>query len=417
MPIILHIDMNSYFATVEQQDDISLRGKPVGICEHLGGIIIAASVEAKKIGIKTGTPVWEAKKIYPAIVLRPTRANRYREITRSFLKIFHDYTDNVDVFSIDEAFIDVTHICAVKKPTSKGWVVADPFAEAVLLAKEIKRRIRVEVGDWLSCSVGIAENKLLAKIGSDMQKPDGLVVIRPQDIPEVMGKLDLLSVPGIGRRQLRRLGVLGIHTLKDLSVYPESNLIARFGILGYHLARLGRLEGTVSESFRPQTEIKSMGHMYTLPKKWRVPGFALPMLQRLSDMVARRMRAKGLAASSIAAYFDTIENESIGGYQEKLPCFSSGRELFEYAKLLLQRKSRVHLNTVSVRFIGVTAGHLLPYVKQLSLFPELNRAKTIAETIDSIEEKYGSGTVGFAGSFKALGAFRDTVGFGRVKEL
>jgi DNA polymerase-4 len=409
--------MNSYFATCEQQDNKELRGKPVGVCEHLGGIIIAASIEAKKIGIKTGTPVWEAKKIYPNIALLPTRAERYREITRGFLKIFRDYTDHVDVFSIDEAFLDVTHICCVRQYKLGKWVKVDPFLEAKYLALEIKQRIRSEVGDWLSCSIGIGENKLVAKLGSDMQKPDGLVIIRPEDKNKVIESISLTDIPGIGNRMARRLALLGIHTLKDLSVYPESNLISRFGILGHHLARYGRLEGNVGEFARRGSGIKSMGHMYTLPQQWRIPGQLLPLLQRLSDMVARRMRNQNLTATSVIAYFSTTDDESYGGFKEKLPLFSSGRELFYYAEQVLKSKTTRSLNKISIKFIGVTAGGLSPQIDQLTLFPYLNKAKRIAQALDSIDEKYGSGTIGFAGSFQALSAFRDSVGFGRVKEL
>ncbi len=168
--VILHIDMNSYFASVEQQDNLAWRGQPLGVCEHLGGIIIAASVEAKKWGIKTGTPVWEAKKLYPKIILTKTHPDRYRLYTGRLIKILRDYTGLVEQYSIDEAFIDVTRVCNIKG-------VRSPFEEAVRIAGLIKIRMKTEVGDWLRYSIGVAENKLLAKIASDLQKPDGLTVV------------------------------------------------------------------------------------------------------------------------------------------------------------------------------------------------------------------------------------------------
>src|SRR5215510_9283195 len=146
--IIMHIDMNSYFASVEQQDNLAWRGEPLGVCEHLGGIIIAASIEAKKLGIKTGTPVWEAKKIYPKIILTPTHPDRYRFYTARFLKVLSDYTDKLEKYSIDEAFVDVTRACNIVKPNAQGfWEPIDPFVEAQNIAKEIKRRVTKEVGD------------------------------------------------------------------------------------------------------------------------------------------------------------------------------------------------------------------------------------------------------------------------------
>src|SRR6185436_7054863 len=152
------------FASVEQQDNPAWRGQPVGVCEHLGGIIIAASIEAKQWGIKTGTPVWEARKLYPKIILTPTHPDRYRFYTARFLKVFGDYTNDVEKYSIDEAFIDATKACNIVRPDGQGgYIKVDPWVEAARIAREIKTRMKREVGDWLTCSVGIGDNKLLAK--------------------------------------------------------------------------------------------------------------------------------------------------------------------------------------------------------------------------------------------------------------
>src|ERR1700690_1215441 len=131
--IIFHIDMNSYFATCEQQANPFLRGKPIGVCEHLGGIIIAASIEAKKLGIKTGTPVWEAKKIYPKIILMYTDPQKYRATTDRFLKILYTYTEQIEKYSIDEAFMDMTADFKNEK---------EPWHKAEQIAREIKIKIR-----------------------------------------------------------------------------------------------------------------------------------------------------------------------------------------------------------------------------------------------------------------------------------
>src|SRR6185503_8000693 len=158
--VIMHIDMNSYFATVEQQDNPDWRGKPLGVCEHLGGIIIAASIEAKKWGIKTGTPVWEARKLYPKIILTKTHPDRYRLYTKRFLKVFGDYTDQIEKYSIDEAFVDVTKSCNIQVYKNNELMWIDPFVEAERIGREIKQRMKREVGDYITCSIGIAWNKL-----------------------------------------------------------------------------------------------------------------------------------------------------------------------------------------------------------------------------------------------------------------
>src|SRR6185369_5767918 len=138
-PVILHIDLNSYFASVEQQDNLAWRGKPVGVCEHLGGIIIAASIEAKRWGIKTGTPVWEARKLYPKIILSKTHPDRYRLYSNRLMKILADYTDHVEQYSIDEAFLDVSRSCGVRVMSSSvGMTYKSSYAEAVSIALQIK---------------------------------------------------------------------------------------------------------------------------------------------------------------------------------------------------------------------------------------------------------------------------------------
>src|SRR3989344_4554681 len=229
--IILHIDMNSYFASVEQQANPHLRGLPVGICEHLGGIIIAPSVEAKRLGIKLGTTVWDAKKIYPKIVLLPVDPDKYRHVTAAFLRILMDYTDEVERASIDEAFADLTG-------------VARDYDDALFLGLEIKQRLRQEVGEWVSCSIGIGPNKLVAKIAADLGEGDinRIFVVRPDDIQTLYQRLKLTDVPGIGLRLARALGKLGIFTLRQLANYSLENLLNQFGIWGFVLHEMANFQ-------------------------------------------------------------------------------------------------------------------------------------------------------------------------------
>src|SRR6266481_8722345 len=155
--VIFHIDMNSYFASCEQQANPFLRGNPIGVCEHLGGIIIAPSIEAKKYGIKTAMPVWEAKKLCPKIILMCADPEKYRSITIRFLKIFSLYTEAIDKYSIDEAFLDLTSNIKTAMTFQK---MGDPWKEAKKIALEIKEKIKKEIGVWIRCSIGIGTNKL-----------------------------------------------------------------------------------------------------------------------------------------------------------------------------------------------------------------------------------------------------------------
>jgi len=493
-PIILHLDMNSYFATVEQQDNPQWRGKPLGVCEHLGGIIIAASTEAKKWNIKTGTPVWEAKKLYPKIILTKTHPNRYRLYSDRFMRILKDYTAHVEQYSIDEAFLDVTNVSNVKMSNFKylsrsetplrGEIVnmADPFEEAAKTAKTIKKRMKKEVGDWLTCSVGIAENKLLAKIASDMQKPDGLVIVQNakcrmqneshgysafcihhsafestnkdkgvmiKTTDDLYNELKLTDIPGIGTRQEKRLNELGIKTLRDLRDYPESKLVARFGILGHHLYNMGQFKSTWKPVVEQEETIKSIGHMYTLPKEYRQKKFFVPVLYKLCEMVAKRMRAQHLTGNVLHFYMypvtkigiyqnldeqldNVASNKSISntppigagvygtrqgslGTSKKLGyCLQDGREIFyESVKIFEQCFGK---NSGEIKLIGVTIAGLRPESGQLSLFAKDERLQRVVGALDKINEKYGDFTVCRVPVRLAGNVFRDSIGFGRIKE-
>lgn len=433
--IIAHIDMNSYFASVEQQDNLAWRGQPVGVCEHLGGIIIAASVEAKKWGIKTGTPVWEAQRLYPKIFLTPTHPDRYRYYTAKFLKVFADYTDDLEKYSIDEAFLDITKICN----TVKNGVRQDPFIEAEAVVREIKLRMKTEVGDWLRCSAGIGTNKLIAKIASDMQKPDGLVVVRPEDKVKLYDKLALTDIPGIGFRMERRLNLLGIKTLKDLRDYPQSKLVEKFGIPGYHLYNMGQLEGSWKEGFIEEP-LKSIGHMYTVAKEYRKPGVLEPVLYKLSEMVGARLRVNELTGDVLHVHVHTLAkpkeqmmgegvdgvSEGFGRTYKNIDCvgksrrlgyqIQDGRDIFLESMATL-KSLQLDTTDASMYLIGVTVASLQPTSNQQSLFRFENIKKPIMFALDKVNDKYGDFTLARVPAFLARDIIRDSIGFGRMKEF
>lgn len=430
--VILHLDMNSYFATVEQQDNPEWRGKVLGVCEHLGGIIIAASIEAKKWGIKTGTPVWEAKKIYPKIILTHTRAEAYRKYNRKFVKVVSDYTDKVEVYSIDECFLDITRVCNTRGLRAKGSVLSliNPFQEAIKIAKEIKQRMKKEVGDYLTCSIGIAENKLLAKIASDMKKPDGLTVITENQNAKIKMQnlgvfceakndlyhsLKLIDIPGIGRRQERNLNELGIKTLLDLKNYPQSLLVARFGVVGgHHLYNMGQLEGGFKPQVHQENEIKSMGHMYTLPKEFRKPELFGPVLYKLCEMVARRLRKKKMCGDVLFVHAQNVSGDYFSKAERLKFLLNDGREIFLYSQKIFKA---LGVNHTACKFIGVTVGGLRAFVQQQSLFGSEEKNSRLLSALDKINGKYGEFTVVRTEALMAGKVFRDSVGFGRVKEM
>ncbi len=406
--VIFHIDMNSYFASCEQQANPFLRGKPIGICEHLGGIIIAPSIEAKKFGVKTGTPVWEAKKLCPKIQLFYTDPDKYREITRRFLKIFYSYSEQVEKYSIDEAFMDMT--ADVKH-------ASDPWAAAEQIAKEIKIKMHKYVGDWIKCSIGIGYSKLIAKIGSDLQKPDGLVLIRPEDVPTLYDRLKLTDIPGIAHRTERTLNMLGIKTLRDLRDFPASKLVAHFGIRGYHLHQIGQLQGSWHEEFDPaekEDQIKSMSHAYNMPEISSDRTVALQVLYKLSEMVGRRLRESSLMGNVIH-FIVTDKQDNYLHQRQKLDHFvQDGREIFLEASKIFERNLK---NAKQFKLIGVTVSGLKDYVEQQSLFAEERIKTRLIQQLDKINDKYGDFTITRVPAWQARNIIRDSVGFGRMKEF
>jgi len=419
--IIFHLDMNSYFASCEQQEHPEWRGQPVGVCEHLGGIIIAASVEAKQWGIKTGTPVWEARKLYPKIILTPTHPDVYRKYTARFLKVVGDYTDEVEKYSIDEVFIDATQSCNIKRPNGRGkYIKVDPWQEAERVAREIKSRMKREVGDWLRCSIGIAENKLLAKIGSDYQKPDGLTIFRPEDKPRLYEKLKLTDIPGIARRTERNLGDLGIRSLADLRDYPESKLVAHFGIMGYHLHQMGQLEGSWKENLSEVDDepIKSIGHMYTLPQEFRQQRVMKEVLYKLSEMVGARLRVNRLMGSVVHVYLRDAQYEGSCGSRKLGYFLEDGRDIYlEAMGILLGQNADLEFWQKNLYLIGVTVAGLAPRQHQQSLFKFDEKKRRLVRALDKVNDKYEDFTIARVPAFLARSIIRDSIGFGRMKEF
>ncbi len=410
LKIIAHIDMNSYFASCEQQANPFLRGKPIGICEHLGGIIIAPSIEAKKFGVKTAMPVWEAKKLCPQIQLFYTDPDKYRETTRRFLNIFLKHTERIEKYSIDEAFLDLTDNVKNFK---------NPWVEASEIAGDIKKEMKVYVGDWIKCSIGIGPDKLIAKIASDLKKPDGLTVIRPEDKNSLYQKLSLTDIPGIGRQTEKALNMLGIKALSDLRDYPESKLVAHFGIQGHHLHQMGQLQGSWQEDFAEEAQEnqespKSMGHAYTLPSASTDAKVALQVLYKLSEMVGRRLREAKLSGNIVHFILTDRKNEYFNKQRKLDRYIQDGREIFLEAANIFEKSEHYKKN---FKLIGVTVSGLKEEINQLSLFDIDQTKSRLVKYLDRINDKYGEFTISRVPAWEARNLIRDSVGFGRMKEF
>jgi DNA polymerase-4 len=373
--------MNSYFATVEQQANPGLRGKPVAVLGSKAKrtIIVAASVEAKKCGVKTGTKVEDATLLCPKIVMVYGEPRKYSHVTKKFIQIFEDYTDKVEIFSIDEAFLDVTK-------------TAHLFGGVESVAKEIKKRIRQEIGDWLSCSVGISSNKLLAKIGSDLHKPDGLTIITPDNKDEVLLSLPLGEYCGIGWRTSARLAMLGIKTAQDLRNYPETLLIKEFGLIsGRKLKRMVfGLDNDTVKNWRERDPAKSFSCSRTLNRDVVKKGELRRQTYFLFEKVAKKLRDEGYWTKEIGLWLRFRDFSGTGKTFRMGRWSQDGLELYLEAVKILDKINLYQ----PVRAVGVYAGQvqLNKNVPQSFLIEDKTNER-ILSAMDAANNRFGEDIV------------------------
>lgn len=369
--------MNSYFASVEQQANPFLRGKPVAICSRVSqnACIIACSIEAKKLGIKTGFSLSEARKLAPEIVALEVDPPKIRNTTEKIFAIFADYTSAIEAYSIDEAFLDLT------------GHVAD-FSAAEQTAREIKKRIREEVGDWLRCSIGIASTRWLAKFAGELQKPDGLTVLHREDLPHVFAGRPVDEAWGIAKGWKTRLEGIGITTMADLLTHDPLELKRIFGIGGY--AIWANVAGVDLEQVKTGdgNPPKSIGHSYVFHQRTGKEKEVIAIMMKLCERVGRRLRKQELEAGRITVnwrYADDYLGAS-GRSPEKI--FDSS-EIFNAAWRLFFRA----WNRSTVIFLAVTVSDLVPRSGQISIFSDKNTRRKIAAAVDAVNDRYGEFTV------------------------
>jgi len=373
--IILHIDMNSYFASVEQQARPALRGKPIAVTgsDKKRTIIVAASVEAKKFAVKTGTQIYEAKKLCPEITMVVADCGRYEAITRQFLKIFISKTPLVEIFSIDEAFLDLSG-------QTKN------LEEAGKLAREIKAEIKSKIGVNIRCSIGIAQNKFMAKLASEAHKPDGLTVVFPGREIEFLDQFGLTDACGIGRGISRRLALLGVNSFSDLRKIKQTALTLAFNSYGLRLYNMAR--GQDLDPVRPYflcSKPKSISRSKTLQFDTYDISNISKIILSFCENIGAELRFKKLLAGSIGVYLrykdfswgtqgKTIKNQT-----------SATAGIYSCAKRVL---SQIEVKK-PVRKIGVWAGGLSADRGQLCLGGDFGRAQTLDEVADFLNKKYG----------------------------
>lgn len=341
---IIHVDMDAFYASVEELDNPSLKGKPLAVGgNEIRGVVSAANYEARKFGVRSAMSGYMAKKNCPQLTFVKPRYERYKEISQKIRAIFFDYTDLVEPLSLDEAYLDVT----INK---KG----NPSAS--LIAKEIRQRIFDELG--LAASAGISINKFIAKVASDVNKPNGQKTVNPEEVLEFLEDLEIRKFYGVGKVTTEKMYKLGIFTGRDLKTKTEEFLAANFGKSGpyyYHVVR-----GLHTSEVKTHRTQKSLGAERTFSENLSSEIFMLERLENIAAELERRLKKTKIAGKTITLkikYSDfTLQTRS-----KTLPYFIASKELvLKNAKELLYQEKPQN----SVRLLGISLSNLNTEVKK-----------------------------------------------------
>ncbi len=376
---ILHVDMDAFYASVEQRDDPALRDKPVVVGGYNRGVVAAASYEARRFGIHSAMPMREALRRCPQLVRVPLRMAHYQSISQTVFAVFREFTPLVEGLSLDEAFLDVTHSVSL-------------FGPAEEIAAAIKNRIRAATG--LTASVGVAPNKLTAKIASDLDKPDGLVVLEPDTLQTVLDPLPAEVLPGIGRETLARLHARGIRTVADLRAAPDAVLGPVFG--RYAERARERAAGIDDRPVVASRAAKSISAEETFDTDLGDAAALRRELLRLTERATHRMRAAGLAAGAVQVKIRRADFTTFTRRRALQPPGNGTDRIYAIACELLDEWRREHPGA-RIRLLGVGGDDLQP-AGQADLFAAADPSgdSPLDRAVDDIRERFGSLALGRA---------------------
>lgn len=400
-PLVMHIDLNSCFATVEQQARPLLRGKPLAITNRLtkNACVVAASVEAKALGVKVGMTFSGAKVLAPKLIMLETDPPKYRHVYQILVNIMHSYSPNIVMKSIDEGIIDFTGTTAV--------INQRPLED---IGYEIKKRLKDEVGCWMKCNIGIAPNRFLAKTAASLHKPDGLDTIDHTNLKKTLSQLKLTDLTGIAERNQARLNACGIYT-------PLQFLDAPADVLRRHVFKsvcgedwYQRLRGYEVDDF--ESSVKTVGRQFVLDDMCPSEETLRSRLAYLCETTAMKLRYKGLCARGIYIYLLYAGGDS--WYERRMfkSTFFSNTEVHRRAILLFNRRPRGDF----VRMMAVSCYALEPSnMNQVSMLDELNREVWLTQAMDEINNQFGEFTVTYASSLNAKSVVKQKIPFGSTR--
>lgn len=377
--LILHIDMDAFFISVEQRDDPSLRGKAAAVCGSLSrSVVTSATYEARPYGIRAGMPTQEAKRRCPQLILVKGDHSKYTETSARIFSLLKDYTPRVEVASIDEAYLDITQSLLL-------------FKSPIYIAQSVKDRIRQR--EQLTCSIGVAPNKLLAKLGSRLKKPDGLTVIRKEEVEGILKDLPVSSLFGIGPKLEEELKSIGIFTCGQLGRSPVSFLNKRFGAIGERLHEMGLgLDESPVVPFDEDEDAKSISHSVTLEEDTSDSNLLRKVLLQLSEKASRRMRNGGFYGRRITLTVRYSDFYTFSKQKTISQWVNSGNEIFQHALELFE--SIPHPKPI--RLLGVGVSLLKKEWCQLDLFERRDKKDKLLKAMDRVNERFGDWTLTWA---------------------
>lgn len=379
--VILHVDMNSFFASVEMAHDPSLKGKPLAIAgdvEQRRGIVVTCSYEARKYGIKTTMPLWEAKKLCSHLIVKKPNHHRYREVSQAIFEEFRQITEWVEPVSIDEGYLDITNC----------HELGTPMDIAFTIQQNLLRKLD------LPCSIGIAPNKFLAKMASDMKKPLGITVLRKRDIPHIIWPLPIIEMHGVGAKTAEKLAGVNVYTIGDLVQLKDHQLKTILGIRGIKLKE--RADGLDLRAVDPAAaeENKSIGSSTTLPRDITIQSELNVILEKLAESVCQRLKRKGYLTKNVSVTIRYKDRRTISRSRKLINPINKAEDILIAAKTLFIE----NWNGDAIRLLGITGQDLVEEdsaIEQLDLFSYEKEARKepLYKAIASIKSKYGDDIV------------------------
>ncbi|POZ55952.1 DNA polymerase IV [Lysinibacillus sphaericus] len=398
--IILHIDLNCFYASVEQIYDPSLKGKPIAIAgnpKERRGIVITCSYEARKSGVYTTMNVGEARRKCADLIVLPPNFERYRAASKAFFNLLKEYSEILQPVSIDEGYMQL--------PMIEGQNVME-------LIQSIQDRIWNEL--QLPCSIGVAPNKFLAKMASDMKKPMGITILRKRDVPSILWPLNVIEMHGVGKSTAEKLKKLGIQTIGELAVADERLLKQQFGINGFRMKQ--KANGEDDRPVDPEAiyDTKSVGNSTTLSHDTTDRNELYKLITTLSEKVADRLNAKKLAGVTVSILIRTANWKTYTRSKSVNNAIYLKEDIIEHAWSLFQK----HWNEEPVRLLGVTisnVSNMKEMTQQLTFFnfEEHVKEEPILKVVDEMEERFGKGIIKRGADIAKRSSFQSQTSFSK----